>query len=139
MNEQQLGHKQRTDIAYADPELLDAQYLKCKQSGIEYPVVVVADLRDKIGKLFSTHPERAEAVMTEAAAAGKSPCVFLGLPKAAAIALLLESSPKCAKFLRETDTAQFFPIVSIAEGGTQVAFRPIPTAPANPLDDDETR
>ncbi len=35
MNQQEPGHKQRTRIADADPELLEAQYLKCKESGTQ--------------------------------------------------------------------------------------------------------
>ena len=123
------GSKERKRIADADPELVDAKYLECRESGIECPVVVVADLRDKVGRLFSAqHLERAEALVADAAAAGTTPCVFRGMPKAAVIDLLAGTSPETAKFLRETDLSQFFPVVSIADGGTQVGLRPIPPA-----------
>ena len=116
------GSKERKRIADADPELVDAKYLECRESGIECPVVVVADLRDKVGRLFSAqHLERAEALVADAATAGTT-------PRAVVIDLLADTSPETAKFLRETDLSQFFAVVSIADGGTQVALRPIPPA-----------
>ena len=128
------GRRDRAHLLKFNIEKIEQGYLQAVAAGEERPVILVIDLRDKMGFDLASRldPKQAEQVRDE--------CNRRGVIPTALLATSLPTAIKVIGFMTETgrETLQRplpegrFWAVSISAGGNSYAMLPIPDAPAGP-------
>ena len=127
------GRQERAHLLKFNIEKIEQGYLQAVAAGEERPVILVIDLRDKMGFDLASRldPEQTEQVRDD--------CNRRGVIPTALVATSLPTAIKVIGFMTETgrETLQRplpegkFWVVGISAGGNSYAMLSIPEAPSN--------
>ena len=100
-----------------------------ERSGLDNPVIVVADLRDPIAYQLATplvSTEKIDALIAKERNAGRIPTLIFASPRDAFIELTDVSHPNTSATLRKLpENDRWFPVIAIGAGGLTLVTMPI--------------
>jgi hypothetical protein len=130
----ETGRRERAHLLQFNIERIEQGYLQAVKAGEERPVILIIDLRDKMGFELASRlgPEETIRVRDECNERDVIPTAILATSLPMAVKAIGMMTPTGSETLQTPLPAGRFWVVSIAAGGNSYAAMRIPQAPAEP-------
>jgi len=129
----ETGRSERARLVKFNIEKIEQGYLQAVQAGEERPVMLVVDLRDKMGFELASRLDLdyVKKVRDECNERGVIPTAILATSLPTAVKVIGFMTPSGRETLRRPLPESMFWIVSISAGGNSYGALPIPEAPTS--------
>jgi hypothetical protein len=134
------GRRERAHLLKFNIEKIEQGYLQAVQAGEERPVILVVDLRDRMGFELASRldPKNTECVRDECNRRDVIPTAILATSLPTAVKVIGFMTPTGRETLLRPLPEEMFWVVCISAGGNSYAMLRIPDAPG-PIDCREAR
>jgi hypothetical protein len=130
----ETGRRDRAYLVKFNIEKIEQGYLQAVKAGEERPVILIIDLRDKMGFDLASRldPKNVEKVRDECNKRDVIPTAILATSLPVAVKVIGFMTPSGSETLRRPLPEGRFWVVSISAGGNSYNMVRIPEAPASP-------
>ena len=131
MHVEDPGRRERSHLLKFNIEKIEHGYLQAVRAGEEHPVMLVVDLRDKMGYELASRidPENTPRVRDECVRRDVIPTAILAVSLPVAVKVIGFMTPTGRETLQRPLPEGMFWVVSISAGGNSYGMMRIPEAP----------
>ncbi len=133
-NSYETGRSERAHLVKFNIEKIEQGYLQAVEAGEERPVMLIIDLRDKMGFELASRldPENVKKVRDKCNERDVIPTAILATSLPTAVKVIGFMTPSGRETLRRPLPEGMFWVVSIVAGGNSYGMLRIPEAPESP-------